>query len=86
MSLQRGLRDGDTGEPADPARGPVVGSRGFSLVEVVIALALMGTVSIAALSAVTTSIKTSSVSRSAAEVETALVNAADRVNRAEQVV
>ncbi len=82
MILRRGFRDGDTGEPVDAARGPVVGSRGFTLVEVIIALALMGTVVVAALSAVTTSIRTSSVSRSAAEVETALVNAADRVNRA----
>ncbi|MGA7757572.1 MAG: prepilin-type N-terminal cleavage/methylation domain-containing protein [Ilumatobacteraceae bacterium] len=55
---------------------------GFSLVEVVIAIVLMGTVVVAILNAVSTSVKASSVSRSAAQVETAVVNAADRVNRA----
>ncbi len=55
---------------------------GFSIVEIVIAIVLMGTVVIAVLNAVTTSVKASSVSRSAAQVETAVVNAADRVNRA----
>ena len=82
MNLRRGPRDRATGKSADAARGAAVDSRGFTLVEVVIALALMGTVAVASMSAVTTSIRTSSVSRSAAEVETALVNAADRVNRA----
>ena len=82
MSLRRGPRDGATGEPVDAVHRPVVDSRGFTLVEVIIAIALMGTVAIASLSAVTTSVKTSSTSRAAAEVETALVNAAERVNRA----
>ncbi len=56
--------------------------RGFSLVEVVIAIVLMGTVVVAVLNAVSMSVRASSVSRSAAQVETAVVNAADRVNRA----
>ncbi len=55
---------------------------GFSIVEIVIAIVLMGTVVVAVLNAVTTSVKASSVSRSAAQVETAVVNASDRVNRA----
>ncbi len=55
---------------------------GFSLVEIVIAIVLMATVVVAILNAVSTSVKASSVSRSAAQVETAVVNAADRVNRA----
>jgi type II secretory pathway pseudopilin PulG len=55
---------------------------GFSIVEIVIAIVLMGTVVVAILNAVSTSINASSVSRSAAQVETAVVNAADRVNRA----
>ena len=55
---------------------------GFSLVEVVIAIVLMGTVVVAVLNAVAVSVRASSVSRSAAQVETAVVNAADRVNRA----
>jgi type II secretory pathway pseudopilin PulG len=58
--------------------------RGFSLVEVVVSITLMGTVVIASISAVATSVRASSVSRSAAEVETAIVNAADRVNRADK--
>jgi predicted metal-dependent hydrolase len=53
-----------------------------SLVEVVISIVLMGTVVAAILNAVTTSIRMSSVSRDAAQVETVVVNAADRINRA----
>jgi prepilin-type N-terminal cleavage/methylation domain-containing protein len=56
--------------------------RGFSAVEVVITIALMGVVVIPIMDSVITSVRASSVSRSAAQVETALVNAADRVNRA----
>lgn len=71
MNLQRNARNG---------RGDRDG--GFSIVEIVIAIVLMGVVVIAILNAVSTSVKASSVSRSAAQVETAIVNAADRVNRA----
>jgi hypothetical protein len=52
------------------------------MVEVVVTITLMAVVIVPILSAVATSIKSSSQSRSAAQVETALVNAADRVNRA----
>jgi len=55
---------------------------GFSLIEVVIVVMLMGLVITAVLSSVITSIATSSVSRLGARVETVIVNAADRVNRA----
>lgn len=55
---------------------------GFSLVEVVISIVLMGTLVVGILNAVTTLIRTSSVSRDAAQVETVVVNAADRINRA----
>ncbi|MGB0111721.1 MAG: type II secretion system protein [Ilumatobacteraceae bacterium] len=58
--------------------------RGFSLVEIVISIVLLGTVVVAGLNAVTTNIKVSSTSRSAAQVETAIVNASDRVNRAKK--
>jgi prepilin-type N-terminal cleavage/methylation domain-containing protein len=58
--------------------------RGFSLVEVVVTITLMSVVLIPIMSAVAMSIKSSSHGRSAAQVETALVNAADRVNRAKQ--
>ncbi len=57
---------------------------GFSIVEIVVSIALMGTVVVAILSAVGMSVKASSTSRSSAQVETAIVNAADRVNRAKQ--
>ena len=50
--------------------------------EIVISIVLMGTVVVAILNAVSTSIRTSSVSRDAAQVETVVVNAADRINRA----
>lgn len=55
---------------------------GFSLIEVVIVVMLMGIVIVAVMSAVITSIATSAVTRSGARVETVVVNAADRVNRA----
>lgn len=55
---------------------------GFSLTEVVIAIALIGIVVLGMLEAVSASVSASSVGRAAAQVETAVVNAADRVNRA----
>ncbi len=71
------------------SRGEVVGGRtragrdrGFSLIEVVVTLTLMAVVLLPILNAVATTIKASSQGRAAAQVETALVNAADRVNRA----
>jgi prepilin-type N-terminal cleavage/methylation domain-containing protein len=57
--------------------------RGFSIVEVIVTITLMAIVIVPIMSAVATSIKSSSRTRSAAQVETALVNAADRVNRAD---
>jgi hypothetical protein len=56
--------------------------RGFSVVEVVVTITLMAIVIVPIMSAVAVNIKSSSQGRSAAQVETALVNAADRVNRA----
>lgn len=58
--------------------------RGFTYVEVVITLVLTGIVVLPILAAVRASIEAASVSRAAAEVETVLVNAADRVNRADR--
>lgn len=55
---------------------------GMTLIEIVITITLMGIIVGAILSAVATTVKTSATSRSAAQIETALVNAADRVNRA----
>src|SRR3954453_12769153 len=68
-------RDGE--EPVDAAR-----HEGFSLVEVVITIVLIGVVVIPLLVASATSITASSRTREAAETETVLQNAADRLNRA----
>lgn len=55
---------------------------GFTLVEALIAVALMSIVVVPVFSAVRASISASSRTRSAAQVETLIVNIADRVNRA----
>jgi Tfp pilus assembly protein PilV len=55
---------------------------GFSVVEVVMAITLIGLVIIPIIDATFTSVRASSTAREAAEVETVLQNAADRVNRA----
>lgn len=56
--------------------------RGFSFIEVMITITLMSITVVPILGAARTGIKASAVAVSAAEVETALVNAADRINRA----
>jgi prepilin-type N-terminal cleavage/methylation domain-containing protein len=56
--------------------------RGFSIIEVIVTLTLMAVVLVPILSAVAVTVRSSSQGRSAAQVETALVNAADRINRA----
>ena len=58
------------------------GDDGVTLVEIVISISLMGIVVVPLLLAVSSSIKSSNVSETAAQVETLLVNAVDRVNRA----
>jgi len=63
-------------------RGGADTDEGVTLVEVVLSIALMGIVVVPLLLAVSSSIKSSNVSESAAQVETLLVNAVDRVNRA----
>jgi prepilin-type N-terminal cleavage/methylation domain-containing protein len=55
---------------------------GFSLIEVVIAVALLGIVVVPILDSIVSSIGASARNRTAAQVETVIVNAADRVNRA----
>lgn len=54
---------------------------GVTFIEIVLAIALMGIIVVPILIATTTAIKTSSVTEEAAQVETLLVNAVDRVNR-----
>lgn len=55
---------------------------GYSLVEIVITITLLGVVVAGILTATATAIRVSSLDRAAAQVETAIVNASDRVNRA----
>ncbi len=74
--------DGTDSSPGDDASTRNDRDRGFSLVEVVVTLALAAMLVIPLTSAVFTATSVSSVARSAAQVETALVNAADRVNGA----
>ena len=84
MKLRRQLPDhaATSGSAGRAVRERHLEDRGISLVEMVIAITLIGTVIVASLTAVGMSVKASSVSHSAAEVETAIVNASDRVNRA----
>jgi prepilin-type N-terminal cleavage/methylation domain-containing protein len=73
---QRGI-DGAGCKPFSTAR-----DSGFSIVEVICAISLIGIVVIPLVQATFTSIATSSTTREVAEIETVLQNAADRVNRA----
>ncbi|MBI4884417.1 MAG: prepilin-type N-terminal cleavage/methylation domain-containing protein [Actinobacteria bacterium] len=61
---------------------PPAPDSGYSLTEVVVALALIGIAIVPIMMAGIVTIKASSSSRTAARVETVLANAADRVNRA----
>ena len=54
---------------------------GFSLVEIVITIALLGTVVVGVVAAVQGSIRASMTARHSAQIQTVLLNAADRVNR-----
>lgn len=68
--------------PLDAAEPGRDSDAGFSLVEVVITIVLVALVIIPVIEATLVSVRASSRSREAAEVETVLQNAADRVNRA----
>ncbi len=65
-------------EPETPRDG------GFSFIEIVVTVVLMGVVLLPILVAVRTGVQTSVTTRTAAEVETVLVNAVDRVYRADR--
>lgn len=75
--------DDGSPEAAPSRRGHRCRDAGFTLVEAVVTIALMSIVVVPVLGAVMASIEASARSRSAAQIETVLVNAADRVNRAE---
>ncbi|MFN8022384.1 MAG: prepilin-type N-terminal cleavage/methylation domain-containing protein [Acidimicrobiales bacterium] len=55
---------------------------GFSLVEIVVAIALVAIAIVPIMNATIQSIRASTMAREGAEIETVLANAADRVNRA----
>lgn len=76
MDLRMLKRRGDDDVEAFPR------DEGFSLVEVVITIVLIGIVVIPLLIASATGVTASSRTREAAETETVLQNAADRLNRA----
>ena len=66
----------------EPGREQSGRDGGFSLVDIICAVSLMGIVVIPMLDTVFTAVSTSSTAREVAEIETVLQNAADRVNRA----
>jgi prepilin-type N-terminal cleavage/methylation domain-containing protein len=66
----------------DDVVDPAARDEGFSLVEVVITIVLIGLVVVPLMIASATSVTASSRTREAAETETVLQNAADRLNRA----
>ena len=79
---RRAVERADRHAALEPHRLPRRRDGGFSIVEIVITITLMGVVVAPILTAVAVSIRASTVSVNAAEVETVLVNAVDRVNRA----
>jgi type II secretory pathway pseudopilin PulG len=77
----------DTGGPPSAGEHVPAASRrrdaGATLVEIVVAIALLAIVVVPVLSGMITVTKASSVARAASNVETAVINAVDRVNRAD---
>lgn len=81
---------GPTRRSVDPSRpgrrGDIERDAGVSFIETLVAIVLLGTVVVAILTAVRTSVGASSVAFESAQVETVLLNAVDRVERANQVL
>jgi prepilin-type N-terminal cleavage/methylation domain-containing protein len=79
------LRRRDNRAPGgDGPDAPARVDRGFTLVEIVMTISIMGIVMVPLMNAVITSLRTSATNGNRALVETAIQNAADRVNRAPQ--
>lgn len=81
---QNERREAADGEPPRSPPAPTA-DRGFSLVEAIVTITLTSLVVVGILAAVRASVKSSRVVYDAAELETVLINAADRVDRAEQL-
>src|SRR3954451_1887650 len=67
---------------AHPRPDASPGDKGFTFVETVVTVVLLAIVTVPIMTAVLTSIRVSTVSRSASQAQTAMINAADRINRA----
>jgi Tfp pilus assembly protein PilV len=74
----RGVKGRRKEDPADS----VAPDAGFSFVEIMMTIVLMGLVLVPLMNASIMAVKASSSSRRVAELQTVLLNAADRVNRA----
>ena len=79
--VQHDVQDDDVSQPEEPET-PRDG--GFSFIEIIVTVVLMGVVLLPILVAVRTGVQTSVTTRTAADVETVLVNAVDRVYRADR--
>ena len=78
--MEASIEEDGTTRPDDAGARPRDG--GFSVIELVLTIFLVATTLIPLMDATITSIRASSIAREAAEIETVLANAADRVNRA----
>jgi prepilin-type N-terminal cleavage/methylation domain-containing protein len=81
LGVVRRRHGGDT-DASSPGSGTNRDDEGFSLIEVVMTIVLMATVLLPIMNAAITAVKASSSTRRIAELQTVLLNAADRVNRA----
>jgi type II secretory pathway pseudopilin PulG len=76
------MRHTGASEQRQPHQAAAADDAGFSFVETVVTVVLLAMVIAPLMSAVIASVKVSSLSRTAAQAETAMINAADRINRA----
>jgi prepilin-type N-terminal cleavage/methylation domain-containing protein len=72
----------DAGSREQPRPRRLAGDQGFTFVETVVTVVLLAIIVVPIMSAVLTSIRVSTITRSASQAQTAMINAADRINRA----
>lgn len=73
---------GENSRPTEPAIARRRHDRGLTLIEIVLAVTLMAILVIPLMATIRTSVVASSTNEAAANAETAIVDAADRINRA----